>query len=107
MATPKSNLLNVIAKNLDNELHKKLHWRGTFQDYLKMVEENPKLLRSAWQRIYDMLLSHGTEEYIDSKKKIIHYKFFEDPIHSVRDAIFGLDIPLMKMVKSQMMRSEA
>jgi serine protein kinase len=95
----KPNYLNVIQKNLDVEQHKKLHWRGTFQDYLKMIEENPKLLRSAWKRIYDMVLSHGTEEYVDSKKKIIHYKFFDDPFHNGRDAIFGLDIPLMKLVK--------
>lgn len=99
MAGSKTNLLDIIEKNLNEEQHKKLHWQGTFPDYLHMVEENPKLLRSAWQRLYDMVLSHGTQEYVDSKKKIIHYKFFDDPIHNGRDAIFGLDIPLMKMVK--------
>lgn len=95
----KNSLLNIIEKNLNAEEHKKLHWQGSLKDYLHMVEENPKLLRSAWQRLHDMILSYGTVEYMDSKKKIIHYKFVDDPLHNGRDAVFGLDIPFMKMVK--------
>ncbi|EKD41601.1 MAG: hypothetical protein ACD_73C00631G0001, partial [uncultured bacterium] len=45
-----------------------------------------------------MILSHGTEEYREHKKKIIKYKFFNDPYEGGKDAIFGLDIHLMKLV---------
>ena len=45
-----------------------------------------------------MILSHGTEEYVDNKKKITRYHFFKDTAHGERDAIFGLDIPLMRLV---------
>jgi len=48
--------------------------------------------------MYDMILSAGTREYIDNKKKIVHYNFFDDPIGEGHDAIYGLDIPLMKLV---------
>ena len=45
-----------------------------------------------------MILSYGQEEYIDNKKRLIRYNFFKDEQHGGRDAIFGLDIPLMRLV---------
>src|SRR5437773_5855006 len=45
-----------------------------------------------------MILSHGKEEYIDSKKKLARYNFFKDEKYGGRDAVFGLDIPLMRLV---------
>ena len=66
----------------------------TFEEYLDVVRDNPRVARTAHERLYDMLISHGTEEYVDNKKKIIHYRFFDDEAHGGRDAIFGLDIPL-------------
>jgi serine protein kinase len=45
-----------------------------------------------------MILSAGTREYIDNKKKIIHYNFFDDLVSDGSDAIYGLDIALMKLV---------
>src|SRR5690606_22951212 len=45
-----------------------------------------------------MILSHGKTEYIDNKKKLIRYHFFHDEKFGGKDAIFGLDVPLMKLV---------
>ena len=45
-----------------------------------------------------MVLSYGSEEYQDNKKKLLHYNFFDDPRNDGNDAIFGLDIPLMRLV---------
>ena len=73
------------------------HWHGTFEEYLSIVKSNPKVCRNAFQRIYDMILSQGSTEYFDAKKRIIHYHFFDDKEHGGHDAIFGLDIPLMKL----------
>ncbi len=39
------------------------------------------MTRTAYQRLYDMVLSHGTEEYVDNKKKLVRYKFFRDEQH--------------------------
>ncbi len=76
---------------------KELTWSGTFDEYLSIVKKNPKVTRNAFQRMYDMVMEAGTEEYIDVKKKIVHYKFFDD-IENGKDAVFGIDISLMKLV---------
>src|SRR5271154_2390151 len=87
-----------IAKLQDSKSYAELTWEGSFEDYLNIVRNNPKVTRTAFQRIYDMILSHGKSEYIDNKKKLIRYHFFSDERFGGRDAIFGLDVPLMKLV---------
>src|SRR5467141_727611 len=92
------NLVTRIAALQDKTSFKELHWDGSFEDYLKIVRENPRVTRTAFQRIYDMILSHGKTEYIDNKKRLIRYHFFHDEPNGGRDAVFGLDVPLMKLV---------
>ncbi len=77
---------------------REFHWEGSFFEYLDIVKEKPSVARNAFQRMYDMILSWGTTNYVEYKKNILHYKFFEDPIENGRDAVFGLDVPLMKLV---------
>ncbi len=74
------------------------NWEGAFEDYLQLVRANPRVTRTAFQRIYDMVLSHGKTDYIDNKKRLIRYHFFQDEAFGGRDAIYGLDVPLMKLV---------
>ncbi len=74
------------------------HWSGSFDDYLAMVKKNPKITRNAYQRLYDMIIEAGTEEYIDFKKQVVRYKFFDDAVNGGKDAVFGLDVALMKLV---------
>ena len=74
------------------------NWTGTFAQYLDIVRREPRVTRTAFERIYDMILAKGVREYVDSKKKIVHYNFFDDLDHAGEDAIYGLDIPLMKLV---------
>ena len=45
-----------------------------------------------------MVISYGTEEYIDNKKRLVRYNFFKDEISGGQNAIYGLDIPLMRFV---------
>ncbi|HVY62469.1 MAG TPA: serine protein kinase, partial [Planctomycetota bacterium] len=92
------NLLSLIERNLDLGSYRDLHWTGSFSQYLDIVAENPLVSRNAFQRLYDMILSHGTVDYTRHKEKITHYKFFDDPIGSGKDAIFGLDKALMRLV---------
>src|ERR1700704_4986486 len=92
------NLVTRIAALQDKASFKELHWDGSFEDYLKIVRENPRVTRTAFQRIYDMILSHGKTEYIDNKKRLIRYHFFHDEPNGGRDAVYGLDVPLMKLV---------
>src|SRR5947209_7220437 len=93
-----SGLVGRIAALQDKSSFKELHWEGSFEEYLKIVRDNPRVTRTAFQRIYDMILSHGKTEYIDNKKKLIRYHFFHDEHFGGRDAVYGLDVPLMKLV---------
>jgi len=36
-----------------------------------------------------MIISYGTEEYIDNKKKLIRYNFFKDELGAGGNAIFA------------------
>jgi serine protein kinase len=74
------------------------NWTGTFQEYLDLVKSDPRVTRNAFQRMYDMVLESGTEEYVDFKKPIVRYKFFDDAKNNGKDAVFGLDVPIMKLV---------
>ncbi len=87
-----------IAKLQNIDEYKELHWEGSFDEYLDIVRKNPGVIRSAYQRVYDMIVSHGREEYIDSRKKLVRYPFFADESNNGKDAVFGLDIALMRLV---------
>ena len=93
-----SEMVARIAALQDYDRYRDLHWEGTFEDYLKVVRERPHVTRNAFQRIYDMIVSYGEEEYIDNKKRLVRYPFFTDPTNGGKDGIFGLDIPLMRLV---------
>jgi len=84
---------------------KEQHWEGTFVDYLDMVQKNPSIARTAYQRLYDMILSYGSESYTEFREELTHYKFFDDPIDGGKDAVFGIDRHLMELV--QMFQSAA
>lgn len=94
-----SNKFNQMAdkwKNQSTKIDK--YWTGTFQEYLELIKKNPKITRNAFQRMYDMILSQGTSRYEDAKKEIVRYHFFDDKENNGVDAVFGLDIQLMKFV---------
>jgi serine protein kinase len=96
--TRPSTMTDRIAAMQDFKLYKELHWEGGFEEYLAIVRERPQVTRNAYQRLYDMIISYGTEEYIDNKKKLVRYNFFKDEQAGGANAIFGLDIPLMRLV---------
>ena len=87
-----------IAAMQDFKLYRELSWEGTFEEYLEIVRGRPQVTRNAYQRAYDMVISYGTEEYIDNKKRLVRYNFFKDEISGGQNAIYGLDIPLMRFV---------
>jgi serine protein kinase len=93
-----ASLMQMLGEIQDRKQFQTLNWRGTFAEYLDLVAHDPKVTRNAFQRIYDMIMSYGTEEFIDAKKRLIRYKFFSDDSFDGDDAIFGLEIPLMRLV---------
>jgi serine protein kinase len=101
------DILTHVKERHNIDEFRALNWIGSFENYLEVVAADPRVARSAFQRLYDMILSYGVKEYVDSKKRIVHYSFFDDPIDGGADAVYGLDIALMNLVnvfKSAAMR---
>jgi serine protein kinase len=89
---------DIVKDWQGNKRYRDLTWSGTFNEYLDLVKANPKITRNAFQRMYDVILEKGTSEYVDFKKTVTRYKFFDDEENDGKDAVFGLDVPLMKLV---------
>jgi len=96
MATGKS-ILNALRQELNLSDYRKKHWEGSFDEYLDIVREHPEVTRTAYQRLYDMIICHGTEEVYENKEKITRFKFFTEFAAQHGDAIYGLDRPLMHL----------
>ena len=45
-----------------------------------------------------MIQSYGTSKYIEYKKEITRYHFFNAPFEKGADAVYGIDVHLMKLV---------
>src|SRR5687768_13018346 len=97
-ATAANPLLGILDRKLETSRFREQHWEGTFWEYLDLVSENPGVARNAFQRVYDMILSYGSEPFTQFKQEHIRYHFFADPIDHGADAIFGLERPLMTLV---------
>jgi serine protein kinase len=93
-----SELITLIGSRLNLDDYQKKHWTGSFSEYLDIVQQDPRVTRTAYQRIYDMITSHGTDEVVVNKEKTLRYKFFEDPENDGQDAIFGLERTLVNFV---------
>ena len=87
--TPKGDVPALIAKvaALQNlKEYAELNWTGTFEDYLAIVRKNASVTRSAFQRVYDMILSYGSETFTQFKQDLVRYRFFSDPVDGGADA---------------------
>jgi serine protein kinase len=98
MPTKTNPLISLIDRKLDLSKFREQHWEGNFSEYLDIVSENPTVARNAFQRVYDMILSYGSESFTQFKQEYNRYKFFGDPIDHGADAIYGLERPLMQLV---------
>jgi serine protein kinase len=99
MSTGKA-ILNAIRQQLNLSDYRKKHWEGSFDEYLDIVHQHAEVTRSAYQRLYDMILSHATEDVYENKEKITRFKFFTEFAARHGDAIYGLDRPLMHLVNA-------
>ena len=94
-------ILDTLRTQLDITEYKKLHWEGIVRGLPRHRPANtPGVTRTAYQRLYDMILSHGTEDVYENKDKIIRYKFFAEFAARHGDGIYGLDRPLMQLVNT-------
>jgi serine protein kinase len=87
--------LQRLSSKFDREKFRKINEEMSFSEYLNMVYERPKLARTAYQYLYDMIVSKGSRKIERYRKTYIRYKFFE----SSDMPIFGLDETLHQIVQ--------
>ena len=100
MAGQGTDYISLVTKSVSAEVFKALHWEGSFREYLEIVQGDPKVARNAFQRLYDMIHSHGRKETGDPKDNRWRYIFFDDLYSGGKDAIFGLTDALMRLVSN-------
>jgi len=71
--------LKRIAGQFDRDKFQELTSEMTFSEYVDLLYEKPKLTRTAYQMIYDMIMEKGSHEFEEYRKTYIHYDFFDDP----------------------------
>lgn len=87
--------LEKIAKYYNREEFVTINEEMTFDEYLDKCYKNPKLIRTAYQRIYDMVINKGTEEIEQYRKILTRYKFFNNQ----KIPIFGLEETIDRLMK--------
>ena len=64
-----SSVLDRLRDYHDRDKFRELHWEGSFEEYVEIIRQDPGVLRNAYQRLYDLVMEPGFEEYEDNKKK--------------------------------------
>ena len=93
-------IISLVADRQDLDQFRRKNWEGTFEEYLDLVRTDPRVTRNAFKRVYDMILSYGTETYEEYRERKTRYRFFSDPDDDGRDAVFGLDASLNLLVNA-------
>ena len=93
-------ILSIVAERQNLNRFQREHWVGSFSDYLELVTADPRVTRNAFQRIYDMIMSYGVEVRETNRERHQHYRFFDDPDHDGRDAVYGLDRSIELLVNA-------
>jgi serine protein kinase len=87
--------LQQLANLFDRNQFKTIHEEMSFSEYLDKCYKNPRFIRTAYQRLYDMIMSEGTRTFKRYRKTHTHYNFFDQ----VDIPIFGLEETLENLVK--------
>lgn len=90
-----NSILQKISAKFDRQNFKKLNEEMSFSEYLNLVYENPRLARTAYQYLYDMILSKGTKKIERYRKTYVRYNFFDNS----ETPIFGLDETLHQLLQ--------
>ena len=87
--------LQRLSSKFDREKFRKINEEMSFSEYLNLVYDRPRLARTAYQYLYDMIVSKGSRKIERYRKTYIRYKFFD----SADMPIFGLDETLHQIVQ--------
>ena len=89
----KDNHLSKIALKFNKDHYRSIHQELTFDEYIDKLYENPKLARTAYQYIYDMIISQGYSTVEELRNKYNDYNFFSNsdiPIVGIKPTLHSL-----------------
>ncbi|QDV06909.1 PrkA AAA domain protein [Planctomycetes bacterium Poly30] len=111
------SLTEIVRRTVASAPPEELRWSGSFEDYLGLVQRDPRNARNAWQRLSDMIESHGSRPGESAGERptdrVERWRIFDDPFSARRtgdddagdgsvalgsDAVFGLDASLHQLV---------
>lgn len=88
----------IVERN--REHFKEVSWEGSYLEYLDMVCAEPyRHTRTTYQLAFDMIQHFGSETFEDSGENVRRYKLFDDPFHEGKNAIYGLERTISRLVK--------
>ncbi|WP_375346351.1 PrkA family serine protein kinase [Priestia megaterium] len=75
------DILKKVERYREEE--NRLKWEGTFEEYLKLIKDEPLIAQPAHSRVYNMIKDAGIEE-VNGKR---HYKFFSGQMFGLEDSL--------------------
>lgn len=99
------NYLEIIQNQRKQKKHEK--FKGTFLEYLSLVEDNPDIADHSHKRLYDAIVKHGTGVMDDADPRK-HKLFNGDNVRTYsyfQDEFFGMESVISKLMR--FMRSAA
>ncbi|MCK5684931.1 protein prkA [bacterium] len=76
-----------IKKSYSSEEFKRLNRLVPFSEFLDVIIENPGLAMLSHERIYNMIISHGTTRKKDDNIDIVTYNFFNEELYGIDDSL--------------------
>lgn len=73
-----STTLKKVLGNFNRTKFQQLNAEMTFGEYIDLLYKKPKLIRNAWQMLFDMVMEKGTSSKEEYRKTYTHYNFFDD-----------------------------
>ena len=92
--TENSNVLSKYADLYDHKEFFSLNEEMSFREYIDLCRQNPKLIRNAFQYVYDMIIEKGISTFERYRKTYVKYNFFDD----AEIPVFGLEETLASFV---------
>ena len=84
-----SPLVKILSEDPKTSDFQRLREQMSFAEYLELVERNPKVTQNSYQRIYDMIMSHGVKVREENGQKVVRYGILDDTFHGGKHALFG------------------
>ena len=95
----KTNFLDIIQDQRSKS--KKEKFKGTFLEYLEIVQKDPDVAKLAHKRLYDTLCSHGISEMPDGDPRK-HKLFGGDKVYTYdyfSSQFFGMELVISKIMR--------